>query len=290
VQIGSTGRSIADLGSQYSDEAWLDMLKEASKGAVIQGTRFPAPPDPKWQTNFVGMSGATALQDAFRFYQYVKAEYERLTHDAVGANTRVLDFGSGWGRFLLFFMKDVAPSSLFGVDVDPDVTGFCRVSGLPAQVATVGPYGPTAFEPNSLDLIYAYSVFSHLAEPAHLAWIHEFRRILKPGGVVVITTQGRHFIQSIKALSQKSKEELSAWERSLTIAFKDPDSSLAQYDRGEFVYAASGGGNYRPATFYGEALVPKDYMERAYPHGVKLRGFVSDPSKFAQAVAILQMM
>jgi SAM-dependent methyltransferase len=280
--------SIADLGAQCDDTAWLGALKEASVGPIIRGVRFPSPPEPKWQSNFVGMSGATALQDAFGFYQFVKAEYERLTGQGVDAKTRVLDFGSGWGRFLLFFMKNVASENLFGVDVDPDVIGFCKVSGVPAQLATVPPYGPTAFATGSLDLVYSYSVFSHLAEPAHLAWIHEFERILRPGGVLVITTQGRHFMQQVKGLIGKPKEELGPWERSLAAVFRDPDASLAAYDQGQFVYAASGGGDHRPAAFYGEALVPMQYMERAYPPGIQLKAFISDPARFPQAVAILQ--
>ncbi len=234
------------------------------------------------------MSGANALVDASGFYQFVKAEYQGHTGNAVGTGTRVLDFGSGWGRFLLFFMKDVAAGNLFGVDVDPDVIGFCKVSGLPAKLATVPPYGPTSFGPNSLDLIYSYSVFSHLAEPAHLAWIHEFRRVLRPGGLLVITTQGRHFIQQVKGLTGKPKEQMGPWERSLAAVFADPDASLAAYDRGEYVYAASGGGDHRPATFYGEALVPKEYMDRAYPSGLVLKAFINDPGKFPQAVAVLQ--
>ncbi len=280
--------SLVELAAQCDDASWLDALKEASNGAIVRGVRFPSPPDPKWQSKFVGMSGVNALVDAFGFYQLVKAEYRRLTGNSVGANTRVLDFGSGWGRFLLLFMKDVASANLFGIDVDPDVIGFCKVSGLPANLATVPAYGPANFVQNSFDLIYSYSVFSHLAEPAHLAWIHEFARLLRPGGILVITTQGRHFIERVKGLIGKPKEQLGPWERSLVTGFVDPNASLAAYDRGNFVYAASGGGDHRPAAFYGEALVPRQYMERAYPSGIELKAFINEPTKFPQAVAVFQ--
>jgi SAM-dependent methyltransferase len=288
MQLPIAPTSLVELAAQCNDAAWLDVLKEASTGPMVRGVRLPSPPDPKWQSNFVGMSGANALVDAFGFYRFVKAEYERLTERAIGTDTRVLDFGSGWGRFLLLFMKDIAAANLFGVDVDPDVIGFCKVSGLPAKLSTVPPYGPTTFASGSFDLIYSYSVFSHLAEPSHLAWIHEFARILKPGGVLVITTQGRHFIQQIKELTGKPREQLSPWERSLVAGFKDPDASLTAYDRGDYVYAASGGGDHRPATFYGEALVPRRYMERAYPSGMELKEFINDPTRFRQAVAVMQ--
>ena len=288
MSSGPTLTPLAEFGVRCDDAAWLNSLKAASIGSVVDGVQFPSPPDPKWQSNFVGMSGATALEDAFGFYQFVKAEYKGLSGSALGATTRVLDFGCGWGRYLLFFMKDVTASNLWGVDVDPDVIGFCKVSGLPVQLSTVSPYGPTGFASGSLDLIYSYSVFSHLAEPAHLAWLHEFRRILRPGGILVITTQGRHFIEKVTQLLAGAKKDLGPWERSLVASFKNPEASLAAYDRGEFVYTPSGGGDHRPATFYGEALVPMGYMQRSYPRGMELRAFISDPSKFAQAVAILQ--
>ena len=40
--------------------------------------------------------------------------------------------------------------------------------------------------------------------------------------------------------------------------------------------------------FTGEALVPKEYMDRAYPSGLVLKAFINDPGKFPQAVAVLQ--
>lgn len=138
MSSGPTLTPLAEFGVRCDDAAWLNSLKAASIGSVVDGVRFPSPPDPKWQSNFVGMSGATALEDAFGFYQFVKAEYKGLSGSALGATTRVLDFGCGWGRYLLFFMKDVTASNLWGVDVDPDVIGFvrlvaCRCNSLPCH-------------------------------------------------------------------------------------------------------------------------------------------------------------
>ena len=154
-----TPTSLVELAAQCDDAQWLDALKEASIGPIVRGVRFSAPPDPKWQSNFVGMSGANALVDASGFYQFVKAEYQGHTGNAVGTGTRVLDFGSGWGRFLLFFMKDVAAGNLFGVDVDPDVIGFCKVSGLPAKLcygASLRPHLFWAELPRSHILIFGF--------------------------------------------------------------------------------------------------------------------------------------
>jgi SAM-dependent methyltransferase len=200
----------------------------------------------------------------------------------------VLDFGCGWGRFIRLWMTDVPASNLFGVDVDPDMIGFCRVSGLPAQLAVVPALGPTEFETGSLDLIYAYSVFSHLSEVAHVAWMEEFRRILKPGGILVFTTQARRFLTWTEGLREQPEEALSVWERSLRTAFPQVGRALVEYDAGQLVFAATGGGDHRPSSFYGEAAIPEAWLRARWEgQGFALRAFIDDQVRCPQAVAIM---
>jgi SAM-dependent methyltransferase len=279
--------ALDELASRTTDDAWLRMLVQAADSPTIEGVRFPASPAPDWQAAFVGSSGVSALHEAFQFYRLITGQARELGQPLNRAS-RVLDFGCGWGRYIRFFMKCVASNNLFGVDVDPDMIGFCKISGLPAQFSTVPPFGPTGFEAKSFDLIYAYSVFSHLAEPAHLAWLQEFCRILRPGALLVITTQARHFMDHVQLVKEKAPEARSDWERSLCMGFPDPAAVLAAYDRGDFVFADTGGGDHRPPSFYGEALIPQNYIEHRWPRGLKLLEFIDDGSRFPQAVAILR--
>jgi len=59
---------------------------------------------------------------------------------------------------------------------------------------------PVEFPAGFFDIIYAYSVFSHLNEDTHLKWIEEFSRILKAGGLLLVTTQARRFIDFCESL------------------------------------------------------------------------------------------
>jgi SAM-dependent methyltransferase len=43
----------------------------------------------------------------------------------------------------------------------------------------------------SFDLIYAFSVFTHLDVAAQKAWLDEFRRILRPGGNLLLSVHGK---------------------------------------------------------------------------------------------------
>jgi SAM-dependent methyltransferase len=53
---------------------------------------------------------------------------------------------------------------------------------------------PLAFESESFDLVYALSVFTHLTAELQLAWRDELRRVLRPGGFLLVTTHGRSYL------------------------------------------------------------------------------------------------
>ncbi len=45
-------------------------------------------------------------------------------------------------------------------------------------------------ENESFDCVYAISVFTHLSEKMHYAWIEELFRIIKLNGILIFTTHG----------------------------------------------------------------------------------------------------
>jgi ubiquinone/menaquinone biosynthesis C-methylase UbiE len=49
------------------------------------------------------------------------------------------------------------------------------------------------YEDNTFDAIYGISIFTHLSKEMHFNWFNELKRVLKPGGVMLITTQGENF-------------------------------------------------------------------------------------------------
>lgn len=147
-------------------------------------------PDPDRRFRVIGnrdaagflMIGAT---DAFR----IKAAYENVTGkswDEVGA---VLDWGCGCGRIA----RHLAPhlgERFFGCDIDSDNISWCSAN-LP------GSYKPSLLSPplpyvdNSFDVIYGVSVFTHLRAPWELRWLEELHRVLRPGGVILMTIHGQ---------------------------------------------------------------------------------------------------
>ena len=122
----------------------------------------------------------------------------RAAYDAIGAHvdlqqTRdVLDFGCGCGRVTRYFRDH--PGSVAGSDVNGEAVAWCSDNLRFGRFAENGLAPPLTFADETFDLVYALSVFTHLTEDLQLAWRDELRRVLRPGGRVLITTHGSSYV------------------------------------------------------------------------------------------------
>jgi SAM-dependent methyltransferase len=105
-----------------------------------------------------------------------------------GVQGRVLDFGCGCGRTARhWYGQDL---DLHGCDYNPQLVVWCQ-ENLPFMQAIVNDRKPPSPYPaDSFDLVYAMSVLTHLTEQSQQLWLEEWRRILKPGGLLLFTTHG----------------------------------------------------------------------------------------------------
>lgn len=269
-----------------ADDQWLDMLIRSVKTSNVDGFELPGFPSEEFQRGTVGSSGVNAIAyEGYNFYRLVK-QYASQLGITLNRNSTLLDFGCGWGRMIRFFLKDVASENLYGIDVDPAMVDTCVKTIRTGNFSLVNPCPPTGFVDNSFDIVYAYSVFSHLAEPVHIQWIAEFARILKPGGILLATTQARRFLEFCHSLQGKDHEFL--WHQFLANSFLDIEAAYADYDSGKFLYSATGGGPARDASFYGEALIPRQYVEQEWTKYLQFRDFVDEPSLLPQALIVMQ--
>lgn len=171
-------------------------------------------------------------------------------------STAVFDFGCGWGRVARFFLRDISGDRIVGVDVNEDAIKACRDTNPWCDFRVNESHPPTDFDDNSFDLIYAFSVFSHLPEELHTLWLKELSRIMRPGGVFVSTTLRRDFIT--KCAPWHENPDVEDWQRNAGRVFADTDEWLSRYDDGQFCF----GQVWENQPFYGHACIPPAYIEK----------------------------
>lgn len=105
---------------------------------------------------------------------------------------RVLDFGCGCGRTLIWLIREYQTVEFHGADVDREAVSWCRKHLPSAYFATNLPAPPLLYPDQHFGLIYCVSVFTHLNEAMQDAWLAELKRILRPGGFLLITVHGQN--------------------------------------------------------------------------------------------------
>ena len=101
----------------------------------------------------------------------------------------ILDFGCGCGRVLRHWQGLEGPR-VFGSDYNPRLVHWCRANLTRFNVRLNRLHPPMSSESDSFDFIYTISTFTHWTEPLQLEWLGEFKRVLRPGGLLLLTTHG----------------------------------------------------------------------------------------------------
>jgi len=275
------GRTPNQLFAGVSDDFWLWCLTEGYREDERLRSVMPAYPPAEVQLRFAGASGDDTMRDAFNIYRLIR---NLASQHLSRPMTSVMEFGSGWGRIIRCFSREIDPHRLHGIDCMPEAIDICKATNPYAQFQLVDPFPPTTVASDSFDVVYAYSVFSHLSEDAHLRWLSEFRRVLKPGGLLIATTRPREFILACQKAREEQEDRF--WARGLVVAFRDTRQALERFDRGEFLYEPVGGGGVLDASFFGEACIPRQYVVANWPRFFDFVDYLDDRASCQQNVIV----
>jgi SAM-dependent methyltransferase len=131
---------------------------------------------------------------------------------------RVLDFGCAAGRMIRWLREEADSCEIWGADIQARHILWCQQHLSPPfhfVTTTTLPHLP--FPDGYFDLVYAGSVFSHIADLAD-AWLLELRRLLAPRGALYVTVHDRRSIELILNFPDDHrlhflKEQLLAFDR-----------------------------------------------------------------------------
>jgi SAM-dependent methyltransferase len=102
----------------------------------------------------------------------------------------ILDFGCGCGRMLLRLESLGRERALHGTDVDAEAIEWCREHLPYVDVSVNKPDPPLPYPDAAFDLVFNHSVFTHIDGRRQDLWLSELRRVVRPGGFVVLSTHG----------------------------------------------------------------------------------------------------
>jgi SAM-dependent methyltransferase len=158
--------------------------------------------------------GAAAAGGSF-YYADLVIDALRETGFEPAAGQAGLDFGCSSGRVVRVLAAALPELDWRGCDPIPDAIEWARAN-LPGIAFELSPeYPPLPYAGEAFDFVFAISIWSHFAEGAALDWLREMRRIVKPGGRLVLTTHGTQTIAHTEREGVRSTEQLSEVRTSL---------------------------------------------------------------------------
>lgn len=123
----------------------------------------------------------------------------RYFHRKVTEFSNIVDWGVGCARVIRHFWE-MAPdtlaaadqgNSIIGYDIDKVNIDWCRqhMNGH-GEYELLDRDGGFPLPDGSVDLLYGISVMTHLSEYHGHKWLEEIRRVVRPGGAIILTTHG----------------------------------------------------------------------------------------------------
>ncbi len=164
-----------------------EIVSESGKQQVLyRGNLIPIPP----KNLRIRVHGDDNLQDflsaGLGINRDLKAAVKTIGKELKDFKN-ILDFGCGSGRVMMWNVVEKEEVSLFGTDIDSEAISWCK-NNLPfAEFSVNKGITPLEYDANSFDLIYLVSVFTHINEEMQWQWLQEFKRIIKPEGILIIS-------------------------------------------------------------------------------------------------------
>ncbi|MGT2454968.1 class I SAM-dependent methyltransferase [Cupriavidus basilensis] len=121
------------------------------------------------------------------FGSYKVADALRETRSRGLDPASILDFGSGVGNSIPFFLERFPLAELTCADISSRSLEISRLR-FPHADATYAEISGNRlpFPDEQFDLVFSACVFHHIPEAEHVSWLAELRRVTSPRGVLIV--------------------------------------------------------------------------------------------------------
>ena len=190
---------------------------------------------------------------------------------------KVLDFGCGDGM-MLRHLEPSGDGESWGVDINGDLTLWCQQNLTPPfKFLTTTSFPHLPFEDNYFDLIYSFSVFTHICDLAD-AWLLELRRTLKPGGRLYLTVHDNRTIELLT--SGGSVYQLSGQLAAAEVPFRE---GFAFFTLNRM---PGGGIEYSKHSLPAQVFYDTEYLRRHWGDYVEVERVVEEAYGYQSAVVL----
>ncbi|MER8573381.1 class I SAM-dependent methyltransferase [Mesorhizobium sp. M1409] len=201
---GTVEEALVFLRRMSLDDFGLFMISLPNKDYPSLSRLLPAMASDEVQKTWTGSSGLDLYRQTASFARQLENNYTRHTKKTL-AGSDILDFGCGYGRILRMMYYYSDPSRIWGVDAWDKSLNLCREARLPGKFA-LSERMPSDLpvDDQKFDLIFAFSVFTHLAPSTAKACLAAVRKHVKPGGLFVATIRPIEFWPFIDGMRKTS--------------------------------------------------------------------------------------
>lgn len=184
------------IADKYRYLTKLARFRAANRRFISANPEFKLPPKslaydaysaPNW--NFYKQSGIDTAKFLVSILETQFPDLGKLT---------VLEWGCGPARVIRHLPAAIGHDArIHGSDYNPTSIAWCveNIPGVTFSLNELEP--PLSFEAAHFDCIYGISILTHLSETIALKWVAELIRVVRPGGIVVLTTNGDSICKSL---------------------------------------------------------------------------------------------
>jgi len=243
-ELGLGNRDVPRLFANISLDDFGKLLLHVPSSYPNIRAYFPTMASTDVQQQWTGSSGETLLKLTVAFVRSMLGAYHQFSAGR-SHNARILDFGCGYGRILRLMYKYFSDENIFAVDPWDKSINLCLEHKMRGNLALSDWMPRTLPYRGPFDLIYAFSVFTHLSEKTAEVCLNTLRDVISETGILVISIRPEEY-----------------WD--FHADGKHAPEMKALHAANDFAFLSHGNMTVDRDSTYGDTTMSADYIRRKF--------------------------